>query len=126
MDISGIKTLTGILSKNSEMQLPEKTGYKVLALIAVLGIMIPCTAIVGFISYVMTEALIEVENPGGGMLFEMQILSAFSMIFGILVIFSILFFSSDREHFVTLPIPSHHLMMAKFIYAYFIKFRQFL
>ncbi len=119
MDISGIKTLTGILSKNSEMQLPEKTGYKVLALIAVLGIMIPCTAIVGFISYVMTEALIEVENPGGGMLFEMQILSAFSMIFGILVIFSILFFSSDREHFVTLPIPSHHLMMAKFTYAYF-------
>ena len=119
MNIKSITSLTSILSKNSEMKLPEKTGYKVLALIAVSCIMIPCTVIVGFISYVMTEALLEAGSPGGGMLFEMQILSAFSMIFGILVIFSVLFFSSDREHFVTLPIPAHHLMMGKFLYAYF-------
>ena len=112
MKVVGIRSLVKILSKNTEMQMPDSIGYKVLALIAALGIMIPCTLIVGFISFVMTEALIEVENPGGGMLFEMQILSAFSMIFGILVIFSVMFFSSDREHFVTLPIPSHHLMMA--------------
>ena len=78
----GIRSLTKILSKNSEMQMPEKTSYKVLAVIAGLGIMIPCTLIVGFISYVMTEALLEAGSPGGGMLFEMQILSAFSMIFG--------------------------------------------
>ena len=114
----GIRSLIKIFSKNTEMQMPKKTGYKVLALIAVLGIMIPCILIVGYISYVMTEALIEAENPGGGILFDMQILSAFSMIFGILIIFSVMFFSSDREHFVTLPIPTHHLMMAKFFYAY--------
>ena len=119
MNTIGIRSLTKILSKNTEMQMPDSVGYKVLAVIAGLGIMIPCTLIVGFISYVMTEALIEAGSPGGGMLFEMQILSAFSMIFGILIIFSVMFFSSDREHFVTLPIPSHHLMMAKFLYAYF-------
>ncbi len=119
MNYSGIASLARILSKNSEMRMPEKKIYKALALIAVLGIMIPCTLIVGFISYVMTEALIEVENPGGGILFEVQILSAFSMVFGIMVIFSVLFFSSDREHFTTLPIASHDLMMAKFMYAYF-------
>ena len=118
MEKTGIFSLVKILSKNAEMQLPEKKLYKFLAAFAALGIMIPCTVIVGFISFVMTEALIEVGAPGGGMLFEMQILSAFSMIFGILVIFSILFFSSDREHFVTLPIPAHHLMMSKFIFAY--------
>ncbi|MCR5701059.1 MAG: hypothetical protein K6G76_02805 [Lachnospiraceae bacterium] len=118
MDISGIRSIVKILSKNAEMRLPQKTLYKVLAFIAVFAIMIPCVVIVGFISFVMTEALIEVNNPGNGMLFEMQILSAFSMIFGILVIFSVLFFSSDREHFVTLPIPAHHLMMARFIYSY--------
>lgn len=118
MNETGIRSLMRIFQKNSEMQLPERTVYRVLATVAVLGIMIPCTAVVGFISYVMTEALIEAGNPGGGMLFEMQILSAFSMVFGIMVIFSVLFFSSDREHFVTLPIPSHNLMMAKFLYAY--------
>ncbi len=119
MNIRNITSLAKVLSKNSEMKLPESTLYKVLAAFAALGIMIPCCGIVGFISYVMTEALLEVESPGGGMLFELQILSAFSMIFGILVIFSILFFSSDREHFVTLPIPAHHLMMSKFLFAYF-------
>ena len=41
------------------------------------------------------------------------------MVFGIMVIFAVLFFSSDREHLVTLPIPAHHLMAAKFLYAYF-------
>lgn len=119
MNYAGIGALINIFRKNSEMQMPERKGYKVLALIAVLGIMIPCVVIVGIISYVMTEALIEVNNPGGGMLFEMQILSAFSMVFGIMVIFAVLFFSSDREHLVTLPIPAHHLMISKFIYAYF-------
>ncbi|MCR5542903.1 MAG: hypothetical protein K6F55_02050 [Eubacterium sp.] len=119
MNIKGITSLAKIFSKNSEMQMPEKTLYKVLALVAALGIMIPCCLIVGFISYVMTEALLEAGSPGGGMLFEMQILSAFSMIFGILVIFSVMFFSSDREHFVTLPIPAHHLMMGRFMFAYF-------
>ena len=119
MNFAGIGSLINIFRKNSEMQMPERKGYRVLALIAVLGIMIPCVVIVGFISYVMTEALIEVNNPGGGMLFEMQILSAFSMVFGIMVIFAVLYFSSDREHLVTLPIPAHHLMISKFLYAYF-------
>ena len=118
MNSVGIRSLIRVLSKNSEMQLPKKKSYRVLAGIAVSLIMIPCSLVVGYISFIMTEALIEADNPGGGMLFEMQILSAFSMIFGILVIFSVLFFSSDREHFVTLPIPSHHLMMGKFFYAY--------
>ena len=118
MNQIGIRSLIRIFQKNSEMQLPERKLYRILAGIAAFGIMIPCTIIVGFISYVMTEALLEAGNPGAGMLLEMQILSAFSMVFGTLVIFSVLFFSSDREHFVTLPIPSHHLMMAKFIYAF--------
>ena len=56
MNIKKILSLSRVLSKNSEMQMPDRTLYKVLALIAALGIMIPCTVIVGFISYVMTES----------------------------------------------------------------------
>ena len=69
MEKTGIFSLVKIFSKNAEMQLPEKKLYKFLAAFAALGIMIPCTVIVGFISYVMTEALIEAGTPGGGMLF---------------------------------------------------------
>ena len=115
---TSILTLIRLFAKSAEMYLPEKKSYRILAGAAILGIMVPCTVVVGVLSYVMTEAMIEVGNYGGGMLFEMQILSAFSMIFGIMVIYSILFFSSDREHLVTLPIPSHTFMMAKFLYAY--------
>lgn len=64
MEKTGIRSLVKILSKNSEMQLPQKTLYRVLALIAGLGIMIPCTVIVGFISYVMTEAPARSRQPG--------------------------------------------------------------
>jgi len=118
MNETGVGSILRILQKNSEMRLPERLLYRVLATIALLGIMIPCTVVVGFISYVMTGALIETDAPAEGILFEMQLLSAFSMIFGILVIFSVLFFSSDREHFVTLPIPAHRLMMGRFLYSY--------
>ena len=118
MAVTGIKSLIRILYKNTQMMLPKRTLYRVLAAAAILGILVPCGVVVGFCCYVMTQALILAGNPGGGMLFAMQILSAFSMVFGTWVIFSVMFFSSDREHFVTLPIPAHHLMMAKFLYAY--------
>ena len=117
-NVTGVESVIRILQKNTRMLLPKRNIYRALAAIVILCIMIPCVLVVGFMSFVMTQALNEVNNPVGGVLFEMQLLSAFSMVFGIMVIFSVLFFSSDREHFVTLPIPSQHLMMAKFLYAY--------
>ena len=116
--MSGIRSLIRILYKNTQMMLPKRTLYRVLAVAVILGILVPCGVVVGFCCYVMTQALILAGNPGGGMLFAMQILSVFSMVFGTWVVFGVLFFSSDREHFVTLPIPVHQLMAAKFIYAY--------
>ena len=71
--MNGIKSLYGILSKNTEMQLPDKTSYKILAGLAVFLIMVPCCIVVGVISYVMTEALLEVDSADGGILFELQI-----------------------------------------------------
>lgn len=113
-----VKILFDIFRKGTAAYLPQKKLYRFLAALVLILILIPCIAVVGFFSYVMTEALIEVGNPGGGMLFEMQVLSAFSMVFGTWVIFSVLFFSSDREHLSTLPVLAVHLMSAKFLYSY--------
>lgn len=118
MKFTDIRSLVRILWKNTEIGLPRKWSYRILAALVAGGILLPCCVTVGFMSDVMTQALIEVGNPAAGILFELQVLSAFSMIFGILVVFSVLYFSSDREHFVTLPIPAGKLMMAKFVYAY--------
>lgn len=116
-------SLFRVLMKNSEMKMPKKgtkgTLYLALGIIALCCIMIPCCFIVGFVSYVMTLALSGVNAPVNGLLAEIHIMSAFSVVFGILVIFNILFFSSDREHLVPLPFRSHEIMAAKFTYAYF-------
>lgn len=111
-----------VLMKNSEMKLPKEgkrgTAYLSLGMIALCCIMIPCCLIVGFVSYVMTEALTAAGSPLNGLLAEIHIMSAFSVVFGLLVIFNILFFSSDREHLVPLPFKSHEILAAKFAYAF--------
>lgn len=111
-----------VLMKNSEMKLPKEgkkgTAYLSLGMIALCCIMIPCCIVVGFVSYVMTEALTAAGTPLNGLLAEIHIMSAFSVVFGLLVIFNILFFSSDREHLVPLPFKSHEILAAKFAYAF--------
>ncbi len=111
-----------VLMKNSEMKLPKEgkrgTAYLSLGMIALCCIMIPCCLVVGFVSYVMTEALTAAGSPLNGLLAEIHIMSAFSVVFGLLVIFNILFFSSDREHLVPLPFKSHEILAAKFSYAF--------
>ena len=111
-----------ILMKNSEMKLPKEgtrgTAYLSLGMIALCCIMLPCCFVVGFVSYIMTEALTAAGSPLNGLLAEIHIISAFSVVFGLLVIFNILFFSSDREHLVPLPFQSQEILAAKFFYAY--------
>lgn len=116
-------TLFKVLMKNTEMKLPKEgkkgTTYLSLGIIALCCIMIPCCFVVGFVSYIMTEALTAAGSPLNGLLAEIHIMSAFSIVFGVLVIFQILFFSSDREHLVPLPFRSHEILAAKFSYAFF-------
>lgn len=117
-----IRALYSVLTKNTEMKLPKKGGkgtmYLALGIIAAFCIMLPCCFIVGFVSYVMTSALIEARAPMAGLATEIHIMSAFSVVFGMLVIFNVLFFSSDREHLVPLPFKSHEILAAKFLYSY--------
>ncbi|MCQ2521175.1 MAG: hypothetical protein MJ105_02255 [Lachnospiraceae bacterium] len=120
----GVFTLIKVLLHNAEMRLPQegnrKTFYTALGVIAVACIMLPCCFVVGYISYMMTKSLqLTGGDVTGGLLAEVHIMSAFSMIFGILVIFNVLFFSSDREHLVPLPLKAEEILAAKFFYAFF-------
>ena len=98
--MKNILTLYKILTKNAEMRLPKKgskgTMYLALGIIALSCIMIPCCLIIGFITYIMTLALELSNAPTGGLLAEIHIMSAMSMIFGVLVIFNIMFFHIFR------------------------------
>ena len=120
--MKNVISLMRVFMKNAEMRVPKKGGkgsmYLALGIIAVSCIMIPCCLIVGFVSYIMTEALAGVGAPAAGLQAEIHIMSAFSVVFGMLVIFNILFFSSDREHLMPMPFKSHEILLAKFFYAY--------
>lgn len=118
-----VVSLVRILLKNAEMRVP-KAGekgrmYMTIGLLAIMLIMVPCLIIVGFVSYIMTLALSEAGmDPSTGILAQIHIMSAFSVIFGAWVIFSIMFFSSDREHLTVLPFKAWEVLLAKFVFAY--------
>ena len=115
-------SLFRVLYKNTEMPRPKAGSrgrlYNSLGVIAICCIMLPCCAVVGYISYVMGYALINVDSPMAGLQTEIHILSAFSMVFGFLVIFNVMFFSSDREHLMPLPFKSEEILLAKFAHSY--------
>ena len=59
--MKNFRTLLKMISRNNDMEMPEHgdkaKGYKVMGIIAMCCIMIPCCLVVGFIVYIMTAAL---------------------------------------------------------------------
>ena len=121
--MSNVKYLFGVYNKNFEMPAPKKgfkaTAYTALAIIAVTCIIIPCCLIVGFITEIMSTAMMIEGSKIGALMSEIHIMSVFSLVFGLFVIFNVLFFCSDREHMITLPITPTELLAAKFRHTYF-------
>lgn len=117
------RTLLAMISKNNEMDMPESgskaKSYRVMGVIAMSGIMIPCCFIVGYIVYIMTAALIEAGGNTEGLNLVIQLMSVFGVIFSIMVIFNLLYFSSDLDHLLPLPVKPAELVAAKFTHAYF-------
>lgn len=117
------RTLLAMISKNNEMDMPESgdkaKSYKVMGVIAMCCIMIPCCFIVGYIVYIMTAALIEAGGNAEGLNLVIQLMSVFGVIFSIMVIFNLLYFSSDLDHLLPLPVKPAELVAAKFTHAYF-------
>ena len=120
--MSNVRTLFNVYRANFEMPTPKKgikgSLYAAFGLIAFTCIMLPCCLIVGYITYIMSLALMVEQHTINALLSEVHIISAFSMIFSMLVVFNVLFFSSDREHMVTLPLSHWQLLSAKFWHTY--------
>ena len=91
----------------------------VMGYIAMGCIMIPCCVVVGFIVYIMTAALMEAGGQTEGLNLVIQLMSVFGVIFSIMVIFNLLYFSSDLDHLLPLPVRPAELVAAKFTHAYF-------
>ena len=116
------RALYKAFSSNLEMPKPngEKTVkiYNRFGMIAFIGIMVPVSIIVGYVTYALTDLLFMFEDHSYGLLSELDIISAFAMIFGMLLMFSVLFFSSDLQFLTALPVSPTSLYVARFWHTF--------
>ena len=116
------KSLYKAFSSNLEMPKPngEKKVkiYNRFGIIAFIGIMVPVSVLVGYITFVLTDLLFAFDGNAYGLLSELDLISAFAMIFGIPLMFSVLFFSSDLQFLTALPVSSTSLYVARFWHTF--------
>ena len=92
--------------------------YTRFGMLAFIGIMIPVSVLVGYVTYALTNLLYEFEGNSYGLLSELDLISAFAMIFCMPLMFSVLFFSSDLNFLTALPISPTSLYTARFWHTF--------
>lgn len=110
-----------ILIKSVEFSNDEKKRKKVfntaMALIAMLGIMLPVSFLVGVIVYAITGGLVQLGGQEQGIALFLHLISAFSFVFGLNVIYNVFYFSADVESILPLPLKPSQIISAKFTAA---------
>lgn len=108
----------------SNLEMPKPNGekkvkiYNRFGMIAFWGIMVPISVLIGYITYVLTDLLFAFDGNAYGLLSELDIISAFAMIFGMPLMFSVLYFSSDLGFLTALPITPVALYKARFWHTF--------
>lgn len=97
----------------------NKVFYVVMSIIAGFGIMLPMTFFVGVIIYALTGSLksLELGTAQNGVELFLHLISAFSFVFGLNVIFSVFYFSGDIENLLPLPLKPYQIIGSKFTAA---------
>ena len=109
---------------SSNLEMPKPNGekkvklYNRFGMIAFIGIMVPVSLLVGYVTYVLTDFLYILDGNSYGLLTELDIISAFAMIFGMPLMFSVLFFSSDLSFLTALPVSHVTLYRARFWHTF--------
>ncbi|MBR4429990.1 MAG: hypothetical protein IKS75_01700 [Clostridiales bacterium] len=109
---------------SSNLEMPKPNGekkeklYTRFGIIAFIGIMIPVSVLVGYVTYALTNLLYEFDGNSYGLLSELDLISAFAMIFCMPLMFSVLFFSSDLSFLTALPISPTSLYTARFWHTF--------
>lgn len=110
-----------ILIKSVEFSDDEKKRKKIfnttMAIIAGFGIMLPVSFLVGVIIHTITGGLIQVNAQEQGITLFLHLISAFSFVFGLNVIYNVFYFSADVESILPLPLKPYQIISAKFTSA---------
>lgn len=113
--------LVSAIVKNVEITKDEKKRskvfYTVMAFVAFFGIMIPICVLVGLITYSLTKGFLKIGEGANGIMLFMHLISIFSFIFGLNVIFNVFYFSEDVETLLPLPLRPYQIIASRFTAA---------
>ena len=109
-----VKALISAVEPTPQEKKRKKVFYYVMAIFAVFGIMIPMAFFVGVIIYSLTAKLMPTGAGQNAAELFLQIVSVFSFIFGLNVIFSVFYFSGDIENLLPLPLRPFQIIASKF------------
>ena len=112
-----VKALIASVEPTNEEKKRKKVFYYVMAIFAVFGIMLPMAFFVGVIIYSLTSKLLPTGAGANAAELFLQIVSVFSFIFGLNVIFSVFYFSGDIENLLPLPLKPFQIIASKFTAA---------
>lgn len=109
---------------SSNLEMPKPTGekkvklYNRFGMIAFIGIMVPVSIVVGYVVYALTNLMYGFDGNTYGLLTVVDLISAFAMVFGLPLMFSVLFFSADLQFLTALPITPSSLYNARFWHTF--------
>ena len=84
-----------------------------------LFVVIPVTIMTGFFTFILTKGLMQTGHPEFGIKLMYGLISIFTVVFGINVIFNELYFEDDISYLLPLPLKAEELVLSRF-FAVFI------
>ncbi len=116
------RRLLKVFLKDIAYDPPKDKGRKaqilILTIFAVVFIMIPVAVGSGLFTFLMTRSLVRAGHAAFGLQVMYHLISIFTMVFGINVIFNELYFSTDIDRLLPLPLRGREIAGAKFGAAY--------
>lgn len=113
-----VKVFMTAISMSKPQDKRRKVMIIILSLFAVFGVLLPVTFVSGLVVNLMTETLLPYNCEEMGIELMFYVISIFTVIFGINVIFNEFYFSNDLEYLLPLPLKPYQIAASKFTAAF--------
>lgn len=113
------KTFIAAIGMSPAQDKRRKIMIIILSIFAIFGVLLPVAFGVGLLVKLMTETLMPIGCQELGIQLMFHVISIFTVIFGINVIFNEFYFSNDIEYLLPWPLRAYQIVGSKFTAAFY-------